>query len=69
MKSAIIDWITPRGESLVPAIARNVKCERGYNHDRTGGLLCPADLDWSKDEYVSLAGLILSDCGLSSLLE
>lgn len=52
LKSVIIDWITPRGESLVPAIARNVKCDRGYNHDRTGGLLCPADLDWSKDEHV-----------------
>lgn len=48
----MIDWITPRGESLVPTIARNSKCERGYGHDKTGGLLCPANLDWSKDECV-----------------
>lgn len=48
----MIDWITPRGESLVPTIARNSKCDRGFAHDRTGELLCPADLDWSKDEYV-----------------
>lgn len=55
----MIDWITPRGESLVPAIARNVKCERGYNHDRTGGLLCPAGLDWSQDEYAHVLMSIL----------
>ena len=50
MKSAIIDWITPKGQSLTPHIPRNVKSGRGFNHDRTGALLCPADLDWNNME-------------------
>ncbi|KIJ65254.1 hypothetical protein HYDPIDRAFT_69705, partial [Hydnomerulius pinastri MD-312] len=40
MKSAIIDWITPKGQSLNPHIPRNVKTERGFNHECTGALLC-----------------------------
>ena len=28
-------------------ISLNVKVERGFNHDVTGALLCPAGLDWS----------------------
>ncbi|KAH7916871.1 hypothetical protein BV22DRAFT_1108643 [Leucogyrophana mollusca] len=50
MKSAIIDWITPRGQSLTPHIHRNVKSGRGFNHERTGALLCPAGLDWANTE-------------------
>jgi hypothetical protein len=50
LKGAIIDWITPRGESLHPPIPRNSKTERGFNHERTGALLCPAGLDWSDIE-------------------
>ena len=50
MKSAIIDWITPKGQLLTPHIPRNVKFGRGFNHDRTGALLCPADLDWNNME-------------------
>lgn len=50
MKGAILDWITPRGESLRPPLSRNVKTDRGYYHERTGALLCPADLDWSDPE-------------------
>jgi hypothetical protein len=53
MKSAIIDWITPKGQSLNPHIPRNVKAGRGFNHERTGALLCPAGLDWANTEYVS----------------
>ena len=26
--------------------------DRGFQHDRTGSLLCPAGMDWSDDEYV-----------------
>jgi hypothetical protein len=50
LKSAVLDWITPRGESLSPPIARNVKSDRGFNHEKTGFLLCPAGLDWSDNE-------------------
>ena len=51
LKGAIIDWITPKGGSLVPPLARNVKFDRGFHHDRTGALLCPLHLDWSDNEY------------------
>lgn len=47
LKSAIVDWLMPSGEALIPPIARNVKIDRGFNHDVTGALLCPAGVDWS----------------------
>ena len=47
MKAAIIDWITPKGQSLTPHIPRNVKSGCGFHHDRTGALLCPAGLNWN----------------------
>ena len=50
MKSPIIDWITPKSQSLTPHIPHNVKSSRGFNHDRTGALLCPAGLDWNNTE-------------------
>lgn len=50
MKGAVIDWITPKGQSLNPHIPRNAKAGRGFNHDRTGALLCPAGLDWANTE-------------------
>ncbi|KAH7917879.1 hypothetical protein BV22DRAFT_972081, partial [Leucogyrophana mollusca] len=34
LKSAVIDWITPRGQSLQPPLARNVKVDRGFHHER-----------------------------------
>ena len=40
MKGAIVDWITPKGQSLNPHIPCNVKVGRGFNHERTGALLC-----------------------------
>ena len=62
LKSAIIDWITPKGQPLDPPLARNVKTDRGFHHDRTGFLLCPAGLDWSNDECVqSFSHSTLSD--------
>ena len=51
MKGAVIDWITPKGQSLNPHIPRNAKTGRGFNHERTGALLCPAGLDWAHTEY------------------
>jgi len=50
LKSAIVDWLTPPGEPLVPPIARNVKADRGFNHEITGQLLCPAGVDWTDPE-------------------
>jgi hypothetical protein len=47
LKGAIPDWITPRGQQLNPPLARNIKTDRGFHHERTGALLCSADLDWS----------------------
>jgi hypothetical protein len=52
LKGVIIDWITPEGQHLTPPLSRNVKSNRGFNHDRTGYLLCPAGLNWSDPEYV-----------------
>jgi len=33
MKGAIVDWITPKGQSLNLHIPRNVKAGRGFNHE------------------------------------
>lgn len=51
MKGPILDWISAE-EPLVPALHRRDKRDRGYNHNRTGALLCPAGLDWNDPEYV-----------------
>jgi hypothetical protein len=53
LKSAILDWIMPRGQPLNPPLMRNVKTDRGFHHERTGALLCPAGLDWSDPSCVS----------------
>ncbi|KAG2752866.1 hypothetical protein P692DRAFT_201838181 [Suillus brevipes Sb2] len=50
LKGSVLDWITPKGQNLVPPLARNVKIDRGFHHERTGALLCPAGLDWSHSE-------------------
>ncbi|OJA19938.1 hypothetical protein AZE42_08047 [Rhizopogon vesiculosus] len=50
LKGSVLDWITPKGQNLVPPLARNVKIDRGFHHERTGALLCPAGLDWSNPE-------------------
>lgn len=54
-----MDWIAPDGEALHPPIARNSKIERGFNHERTGLLLCPAGLDWNDAKLVVVAMLSL----------
>jgi hypothetical protein len=50
LKGAVLDWITPKGQPLNPALSRNVKIDRGFHHECTGALLCPAELDWSNAE-------------------
>ena len=52
LKGPILDWIVPVGESLNPPLARNIKLDRGFHHERTGALLCPAGMDWSDLEYI-----------------
>lgn len=64
MKSAVIDWITPAGQSLNPHIPRNVKAGRGFNHERTGALLCPAGLDWNNLQQVAISLSVLSSTDL-----
>ena len=50
LKGPILDWIVPSGQALTPPLARNVKIDRGFHHERTGALLCPAGMDWSNLE-------------------
>ena len=54
LKGAVLDWIVPKGEALNPPLYRNVKHDRGFHHDRTGFLLCPADYDWADTESLIL---------------
>lgn len=55
LKGAILDWITPKGRALIPPLSRNVKIDRGFNHEVTGALLCPTHLDWSDQEWVTFS--------------
>ena len=52
LKGVVLDWIVPQGQVLSPALSHNVKIDRGFNHERTGALLCPAGLDWSNQRYI-----------------
>ena len=52
----MLDWIVPTGQSLTPPLARNVKMDRGFHHERTGFLLCPAGMNWSDQESVTSVG-------------
>ncbi|KAG2738342.1 hypothetical protein P692DRAFT_20758862, partial [Suillus brevipes Sb2] len=46
LKGSVLEWIMPKGQSLVPPLSQNVKIDRGFNYKCTGALLCPAGLDW-----------------------
>ncbi|KAG1759390.1 hypothetical protein EDD22DRAFT_981039 [Suillus occidentalis] len=50
LKSAVLEWLVPRGQVIIPPLSRNIKSDRGFNHEATGALLCPAGLDWSDVE-------------------
>ncbi|KAG6370142.1 hypothetical protein JVT61DRAFT_12448 [Boletus reticuloceps] len=39
MKAAIINWFTPKGQTLNPHIPCNAKSSRGFHHEHTGALL------------------------------
>ncbi|OBZ65231.1 hypothetical protein A0H81_14712 [Grifola frondosa] len=53
LKGAILDWICIPGEAFNPPLNRNVKTTRGYQHDVTGALLCPAGLKWEDPKVKS----------------
>lgn len=36
----------------MPSLSPNVKINRGFNHEVTGALLCPAGMNWSDIMYV-----------------
>ncbi|KAG2092958.1 uncharacterized protein F5147DRAFT_747984 [Suillus discolor] len=50
LKSAVLDWISPKGAAIQPPLHRNLKIDQGFNHELTGSLLCPAGLDWKDAE-------------------
>jgi hypothetical protein len=50
LKLAVVDWIAPRGQALSPPLSRHAKNDRGFQHERTGELLCPVGWDWSNTE-------------------
>lgn len=50
LKAAVVDWLTLPGVPLNPPLSRNVKSDRGFHHEATGALLCPANLDWNDKE-------------------
>jgi len=52
LKGVVLDWITPSGMSLVPSLSWNVKTNQGFHYPVTGGLLCPAGLNWNDPEQV-----------------
>ncbi|KAG1759765.1 hypothetical protein EDD22DRAFT_980929 [Suillus occidentalis] len=50
LKPAILDWLSQKGAAIQPPLHRNSKIDRGFNHELTGSLLCPAGLDWHDAE-------------------
>ena len=54
LKGVILDWITPPDGMLVPQLNRRHKFDRGFNHEVTGALLCPAGVDWNTAEWAPL---------------
>ncbi|TFK21413.1 hypothetical protein FA15DRAFT_597916, partial [Coprinopsis marcescibilis] len=47
LKGSILAWITPSNTLLTPPLSKNIKTDRGFYHERTGELLCPATMDWN----------------------
>lgn len=56
LKGTILDWIdlpqvAPVARTLANLpLARNIKSNRGFHHNSTGALLCPATMDWADTE-------------------
>ncbi|KAG2344777.1 hypothetical protein BDR05DRAFT_975322 [Suillus weaverae] len=64
LKSAVLKWLVPRGQPVIPPLSQNIKSDRGFNHEVTGALLCPTDLNWSNtDTKQSLKSGETAVCG------
>jgi hypothetical protein len=50
LKSAVLEWLMPRGRVVIPPLSRNITSDRRFNHEVTSALLCPAGIDWSNTE-------------------
>ncbi|KAG1867317.1 hypothetical protein F4604DRAFT_1881629 [Suillus subluteus] len=50
LKSAVLEWLMPRGQPPIPPLSQNIKLDHGFNHKVTGRLLCPTGLEWSNAE-------------------
>lgn len=53
MKGSVLEWITPEGQAIIPPIHPRSKHDRGFHHEQTGALLCPAGVDWGIPQYVN----------------
>ncbi|KAH7920737.1 hypothetical protein BV22DRAFT_1107538 [Leucogyrophana mollusca] len=49
LKPAIITWLTTSFHPLTPPLRPTSKDGRGFAHDVTGKLLCPAEYQWTLD--------------------
>ncbi|KAJ3512490.1 hypothetical protein NMY22_g15318 [Coprinellus aureogranulatus] len=50
LKGAVVDWLERQGVRLDPPLSRSMKQKRGFEHERTGFLLCPPQLNWNDPE-------------------
>ena len=54
MKGAVINWITPSDHDLAPSLHHKHRFDRGVQHEATGALLCPARVNWSSTQWVTV---------------
>ncbi|EGO04635.1 hypothetical protein SERLA73DRAFT_44444, partial [Serpula lacrymans var. lacrymans S7.3] len=50
IKTTVIDWIMPKGQTLLPHLHCNIRTGCGFNHNYTSALLFSIGLDWSDPE-------------------
>ncbi|KAJ3530304.1 hypothetical protein NMY22_g8629 [Coprinellus aureogranulatus] len=50
LKGAVVDWLERQGVRVEPPLSRTMKQKRGFEHERTGFLLCPPQLNWNDPE-------------------
>ncbi|KAI6143765.1 hypothetical protein BKA82DRAFT_4331182 [Pisolithus tinctorius] len=46
LKQDIVSWLTDLFHPIEPPLRTTTKDERGFMHDVTGKLICPAEFDW-----------------------
>ena len=54
LKGVVLDWITPQDQPLRLPLSRSIKTNHSFHHPTTRTLLCPACLDWTNQEFVSV---------------